>query len=371
MYIKYLSLLDFRNYGQLNIELNKSVNVLTGDNAQGKTNILESIYFCSIGKSHRTSKDKELVKWGSDNAYIKLYVCRERLDKKIEVKILKEGKKAININSIKVNKISELMGNLNVVMFSPEDLKIVKESAAFRRKFLDIELCKLSNKYYYNLVQYNKVLDERNIVIKKWDGKNEDIIEIYDRQLGSFGGYIIREREKYLRKLNEKAEYIHKDITNGMEEIKFKYITSVKNTDNAEKELFSLLSQNRNRDFEKRMTSQGPHREDFSIFINDIDTRSFGSQGQQRTSVLSIKFASLEIIKEIIGEYPVLLLDDVLSELDDNRQKYILNSIKNIQTIITSTGLKNIQDFISEDATVFDVKSGTITEQWFINNKKN
>lgn len=370
MYIKYINLLNFRNYDELSIELNKNVNVIIGNNAQGKTNILESIYFSSIGKSHRTSKDKELVRWGSENAYIKLYVCRERLDKKIEVRILKDGKKIININSIKINKISELMGNLNVVMFSPEDLKIVKESAAFRRKFLDIELCKLSAKYYYNLVQYNKVLDARNTVIKKWDGKNEEIIEIYDMQLGKFGGYIIRERERYMKKLNEKAEYIHEDITNGTEKIKFKYITAVKDIYNAEEELFNLLSQKRSHDFEKKTTSYGPHRDDFSIFINDIDTRSFGSQGQQRTSVLSIKFASVEIIKEIAGEYPVLLLDDVLSELDDTRQKYILNSVNNIQTIITCTGVKNIREFMDEDATVFNVNCGKISEQWSIKDKK-
>lgn len=367
MYIKYLSLMGFRNYDELNIELNKNVNVLIGDNAQGKTNILESIYFCSIGKSHRTSKDREMVKWDCENAFIKLYVCRERLDKKIEVKILKEGKKAINVNSIKINKISELLGNLNVVMFSPEDLKIVKESAAYRRKFLDIELCKLNAKYYYNLVQYNKVLDERNMAMKRWKERNEEIIDIYDRQLGKFGGYIIRERDKYIKKLSEKAKQIHKDITNGSELIDFKYINSVKEIVNAEDELYSLLLRNRSRDFEKKSTSNGPHREDFTICINGIESRSFGSQGQQRTSVLSIKFASLEIIKEITGQYPVLLLDDVLSELDDSRQKYILNSIRNIQTIITCTGLKNIRNYISENATVFSISQGKVNEQWSIN----
>jgi DNA replication and repair protein RecF len=183
MYIKYLNLLNFRNYDELNLEFNKNVNVIVGDNAQGKTNILESIYYCSVGKSHRTNRDRELIKWGKDQAYIKMYVCKEKLDKNIEIMILKEGKKAININRIKISKISELMGNVNVVMFSPEDLKIIKESPSYRRKFLDIELCKISGNYYFNLVQYNKVLDERNTLLKKYQNQNSKIIDVYDEQL--------------------------------------------------------------------------------------------------------------------------------------------------------------------------------------------
>lgn len=363
MYVKYLTLINYRNYDELSLELNKNVNILIGDNAQGKTNILESIFFCSIGKSHRTNRDRELIKWEKENAYIKAYVCKERLDKKIEVKILKDGKKAININSIKVGRISELMGNLNVVMFSPEDLKIVKESGSFRRKFMDIELCKLNPKYYYYLTRYNKILDERNTVIKKYSGNDLDIMDVYDRQLGNFGGYIIKERANYIRTLNEKAEIIHGNITEGKEKLNLKYISSVKNINDASNELTEKLIKNRKNDFDKRTTSLGPHRDDFLVQSNEIDIRSFGSQGQQRTSVLSIKFASLEIVKEIIGEYPVLLLDDVLSELDYNRQKYILNSINNIQTIITCTGLNNIKDNICEDATIFNIKSGKVIKE--------
>lgn len=370
MFIRYLQLFNFRNYKQLNIELNKNINVFIGDNAQGKTNILESIYYCSIGKSHRTNRDRELVKWNEENSYIKLYVEKERLDKKIEIIIVKDGKKAININSRKINKISELIGNLNVVMFSPEDLKIVKESATFRRKFLDIELCKLDGSYYYNLVQYNKVLNERNVLLKNWKEENNDIIGIYDSQLAQFGSYIIKQRKKYIKKLNDKGKIIHNEITNGSEEIRFNYLTSVKNIDGEENELLQILTKNRKKDRERGNTNFGPHRDDFEIYINNIDSRSYGSQGQQRTSVLSIKFASLEIIKENIGEYPVLLLDDVLSELDEKRQKYILNSIKNIQTIITSTGINDIKEYMNEDAIIFNVKNGQIIDQWTIEKEK-
>ncbi|KOA20313.1 DNA replication and repair protein RecF [Clostridium homopropionicum DSM 5847] len=359
MYIKSLNLLNFRNYNNLSIQLNKGINIFTGDNAQGKTNILESIYYCSIGKSHRTSKDKELIKWGADEAYISTYISKERLDKKIDIKIFKEGKKGININSIKLNSISDLMGVFNVVIFSPEDLKIVKESPAFRRKFIDIELCKLNKKYYYTLVQYNKVLNERNFALRKWEN-DKNILDIYDSQISKFASLIIKERLNYIKKLNDQGKIIHKKITSNNEFIDFEYITEVKDFDNIENDFIKLLRENRRKDLEKGITSIGPHRDDFSIFINNIDTRKFGSQGQQRTAVLSTKFASLEIIKEEIGEYPVLLLDDVLSELDLKRQKYILNSIKKVQTIITCTGIFDIKDYLDEDINMYYVKNGTV-----------
>lgn len=360
MYIKYLQLRNYRNYTELFLKFNKNINVFIGDNAQGKTNILESIYYCSIGKSHRTNRDKELICWNNNEAYIQSYIAKERLDKKIEIKIFKEGRKGININKIKVNKISELLGNFNVVMFSPEDLKIVKESPSYRRKFLDIELCKLSRMYYYNLVQYNKVLEEKNILLRKWNEKNIGILEIYNKQLSKFGGEIIKQRKNYIDKLNNIGNDIHKKISNGTEQIEFKYITSVKNIDEAENQLLLNFKKNVERDIEKRITSEGPHRDDFQVLINNIDAKTFGSQGQQRTAVLTIKFASLEIIKGITGEYPVLLLDDVLSELDSKRQEYILNSIKNIQTMITCTGIEEINNLLSNNCYVFKVTNGVV-----------
>jgi DNA replication and repair protein RecF len=367
MYIKNLQLLNFRNYDELNIELTNGVNIFIGDNAQGKTNILESIYYCSLAKSHRTSKDKELINWNSEEAYVKAYISKERLDKNIEIKIFKDGKKGIRINSIKISKIQELMGVFNVVLFSPEDLKIVKESPSYRRKFLDIELCKLNSKYYYCLVQYNKALNERNSLLKKWNSNIESIIEVYDNQLSKFGGYIIKERLKYLKLLNEKGAVIHREITSSLEEISFKYISSLKSFDNLEEEMNELLKKSIKSDMERRTTSHGPHRDDFSISINNIDTRNFGSQGQQRTSVLTIKFSSLEIIKEQTGEFPVLLLDDVLSELDLNRQKYILNSINNVQTIVTGTGIENIRSYLNEKAKIFMVEGGKVTKDYILN----
>lgn len=362
MYIKNLKLVNFRNYDMLNVEFNNKVNILTGDNAQGKTNILESIYYCSLGKSHRTSKDKELIKWDKEEAYISLYVCKERLDKKIEIKIFKGGKKGVNINSIKLKKISELFGIFNVVMFAPEDLKIVKDSPSYRRRFLDMELSRLNPNYYYELVQYHKVLDQRNISLKNKKLFDSGIIEVYDKQLSKLGAYIIKQREIYLKKLNSKGSIIHLDITDKREKIEFEYITGVENVENASEELYNMLTKNRQKDSEKGSTSVGPHRDDFSIKINKIDTRSFGSQGQQRTAILTIKFASIEIIKSITGDSPVLLLDDVLSELDINRQKYILNSLNGIQTLITCTGIEDIKSYINKDFKIFKISNGSIIE---------
>ncbi|MCR3761116.1 DNA replication/repair protein RecF [Clostridium felsineum] len=362
MYIKNLYLDNFRNYDNIEIDFNKKVNILTGNNAQGKTNILESIFYCSLGKSHRTSKDKDLIKWDKDEAFIRLNMSRKPLDKKIEIKIFKGGKKGININSIKLKKISELFGIFNVVMFSPEDLKIVKESPGYRRKFLDMEISKLDHRYYYKLVQYNKILEQRNIILRNKKFLNNDIINVYDQQLSEFGSSLIKSRIDYLEQLNNRGKLIHSDITKGNEEIEFSYLTHVKGKENISEELLSLFRDSQKRDMEKGNTSIGPHRDDFSIKINGIDARSFGSQGQQRTSVLTIKFASIQIIKEISGETPVLLLDDVLSELDESRQEYILNSLEGIQTVITCTGMGDIKKYLKNDFNVFRIDNGRIVE---------
>jgi DNA replication and repair protein RecF len=362
MYVKYLNLINFRNYKNMNLELCDGTNVFQGDNAQGKTNILESLYYSSIGKSHRTNKDKEIIAWDSNEAYISAYVVKERLDKKINIKLFKDGKKAININSIKICKLQDMVGVLNVVIFSPEDLNIVKDSPSFRRRFLDIELCKLDKKYYYYLSSYKKILNERNIILKKFSVDIE-MIDVYDIKLAEFGSYIISQRLKYIGKLNEFSKIIHRDITQGKESIKFNYLMQLKSSNDLRDNLYNLIKSNRKRDLEKKITSVGPHRDDFSIFINDIDVKIFGSQGQQRTSVLTIKFASLQIIKELIGEYPLLLLDDVLSELDTKRQEYILKSINGIQTLITCTGITGIKRHLNgNNMKIFNVENGSIKE---------
>lgn len=362
MHIESLILNNFRNYEKLNIKLDKNINIFTGNNAQGKTNVLESIYYCSVGKSYRTNKDKELIQWNKESAYINLYVKKNRLDKKIEIKIFKEGKKGINVNSIKLKKISELFGVFNAVVFSPEDLKIIKDSPVYRRRFLDMELSKLNPQYYFQLVQYNKVLNERNALLKTKFSNNLDILEIYDKQLSRYGSKLIQYRLNYIDKLNYFGKLIHKDITSKKENINFKYNMSIKDIGNIENNLFKCYERNRNKDIYRGSTSIGPHKDDFIILINDIDTRNYGSQGQQRTAILTIKFSTLNILKEYTNESPVLLLDDVLSELDVSRQKYILNSIEGIQTIITCTGISNINSNIDSKFKIFNVENGQISE---------
>ena len=359
MFIKRLQMLNYRNYNVLDISLGPHVNVFMGDNAQGKTNILEGIYYCAFARSHRTSKDRELINWNSDNALLSVTVGRERLDKRIDISILKDGKKAIQINKIKIKKIGELFGNFNVVMFSPEDLKIIKDSPGVRRKFIDMELCQLNPKYYYNLVQYNKVLNERNSILRNRN-INKDILDVYDMQLVEFGYNIIMDRLEYIEKLNKYSTKIHSDITSGKERIEFKYVSTIKDLENIRESFYSLLEKNRVRDCERGITSVGPHRDDFTVLINDIDTKSYGSQGQQRTAVLTIKFSSLKIIKELIGEHPVLLLDDVLSELDFSRKRYILSTIGDIQTIITCTGIEDLYEYLDDKSKVFKVRDGEI-----------
>lgn len=359
MFIKRLQMLNYRNYNVLDINLGPNVNVFMGDNAQGKTNILEGIYYCAFARSHRTSKDRELINWKADNALLSVSVGKERLDKRIDISILKDGKKAIQINKIKIKKIGELFGNFNVVMFSPEDLKIIKDSPGVRRKFIDMELCQLNPRYYYNLVQYNKVLNERNSILRNRN-INKDILDVYDMQLVEFGYNIIMERLEYIRKLNKYSTKIHSDITSGKEKIEFKYTSTIKDLENIKENFYSLLEKNRVRDSERGITSVGPHRDDFIVLINDIDTKSYGSQGQQRTAVLTIKFSSLKIIKELTGEHPVLLLDDVLSELDFSRKRYILSTIGDIQTIITCTGIEDLYEYLDDKSKVFKVKDGEI-----------
>ena len=359
MYIKKLQLLNYRNYLALDVNLGKNVNVFIGDNAQGKTNILESIYYCAFAKSHRRSKDKELINWNGENTFISISVSKLRMDKRIDINILKDGKKAIKINKIKVNKIGELFGSFNVVMFSPEDLRIIKDSPGVRRRFIDMELCQLNSRYYYNLVQYNKILNERNIVLKNRN-IDKDILEVYDIQLIEYGYNIIIDRMKYMDKLNYYGKDIHKDITSGKEEIEFKYVSTIKDLTNIKEDFYNILKQNRKRDIDRGITSVGPHRDDFSVLINNIDTKVYGSQGQQRTAVLTMKFSSLNIIKELTGEHPVLLLDDVLSELDFSRKKYILSTIGEIQTIITCTGIEDLTNYLDENSKIFKVKNGKI-----------
>ncbi|KNF07301.1 DNA replication and repair protein RecF [Gottschalkia purinilytica] len=366
MYVKSIRLINFRNYDNLKIELNKKINIFLGDNAQGKTNLLESIYICSSGKSYRSSKDKEIINIKKDKAYVGIEVEKDNFNKYIEIKFEKDKPKRIRINKIELDRVSELIGNLNVVIFSPEDLKLVKEGPLERRTFLDTEISQIKPKYKYNLNKYNKILIQRNKLLKssQFDNNNLKTIDIWNEQLSNIGSEIIISRTNFLRTLSKISKEIHKKLTGSNEELEVRYVPSFNikdiNKDKLKEQFKEILNKNIEKDIEKGTTEYGPHRDDIDIIINNMPCRIYGSQGQQRTAALSLKLAEVELINMEVGEYPVLLLDDVLSELDINRRKYLLSTFKDIQTIITSTDDIDLDDIEDISKSTFYIKQGNV-----------
>lgn len=355
MVIKSLELADFRNYETLNIIFDKGTTILYGDNAQGKTNILEAIYFSATTKSHKGSKDKEVVNFGKEEAHIRTYLDKEDVEYRVDMHLRKNKSKGIAIDGQKIKKASELLGLLNVVLFSPEDLGIIKNGPSERRRFADMELCQLDGFYLYNLNNYNKVIDQRNKLLKDLSFNQElkETLNIWDSQLISFGSKIIERRKIFADQLCEIIGEIHSKLSGGKENIVVKYEPDVEVQD------FEVrMKNNQEKDIKFKLTSCGPHRDDFSFIVNGIDIRKYGSQGQQRTAALSLKLSEIELVKKITKDTPVLLLDDVLSELDSNRQNYLLNSIGNIQTIITCTGLDEFINNRFEINRVYEITNG-------------
>lgn len=360
MIIKSLELENFRNYKSLNIEFDKGVNILYGDNAQGKTNILEAIYVSATTKSHKGSKDKDIINFECEEAHIKTYLDKEGLERRVDMHLRKSKSKGIAIDTVRLKKATELLGLLNVVFFSPEDLSIIKDSPAGRRRFVDMELCQLDQSYLYNLNQYNKIIDQRNKLLKDmhFNPDLKEMLGIWDMQLVSYGIKIIERRETFVEQLNDIIFDIHKNLSGQKEEMKMKYVPYV-TADRFE----DLLKSNREKDIKLKMTTAGPHRDDFSFISNGIDIRTFGSQGQQRTAALSLKLSEIELVKKITNDKPVLLLDDVLSELDSNRQNHLLNNIGDIQTIITCTGLEDFVNNRFEVNKIFKVTDGVVESE--------
>lgn len=360
MFIKSLELSDFRNYESLTIEFDRGTTILFGDNAQGKTNILEAIYLSSTTKSHKGSKDQDMIRFGCEEGHIRTYLEKEACEFKIDMHLRKSKSKGIAINSEKIKKASQLLGLLNVVFFSPEDLSIIKNGPAERRRFVDMELCQLDSVYLYNLNHYNRIVNQRNKLLKDMylNPDLKETLNIWDMQLCSFGSKIIERRKMFAGQLNEIIYDIHKKLSGGREELVIKYEPDTRIEDFEEN-----LLRNRERDMRMKITSVGPHRDDFAFYIGDIDIRKFGSQGQQRTAALSLKLSEIELVKKMTDDTPVLLLDDVLSELDSNRQNYLLNSIGNIQTIITCTGLDDFVNNRFEINKVYKVTEGTISSE--------
>jgi DNA replication and repair protein RecF len=359
MFIKKIMLKDYRNFESLTIELYEGVNIFYGDNAQGKTNFLESIYLGSKGRSQRTHIDKELIFFGKNDAQIQIFVQNENITDKVDIHIKKDKKKGIALNNVPIKKLVELYGTILTVIFSPEDLNLVKLGPSERRKFLDIEICQLSKIYYYNLGEYYKILKHRNSLLKSFKQNknyNKEMLYIWDEQMVYHGCKIIQSRRDFINKLNVIAKKIHKDITNNVEDLEVIYKPNT-----IEKDFKDKLYKNIEKDLLFGITSTGIHKDDVNFNINKIDVKTYGSQGQQRTASLSTKLAQIQIIKESKDNTPILLLDDVLSELDESRQTYLLKQIKDVQTIITCTGVEDIIKKISKDCNIYKVKNGVIS----------
>lgn len=356
MYIKEISLKDFRNYDNQTINLDKNINIIYGNNAQGKTNILEAIFLCAYGKSFRAKKDSELIKFNKENSIVD--ISYKRIDRQGNIKAEIKEKKTFFINEIKQSKVSDIIGKINVVIFTPDDIDIIKDGPQRRRKFLDMLISSLRPNYIHLLNLYNKTLEQRNNYLRqiKSENKNPNMLEVWDEQLSEYSYKIYEYRKYFVEKISEKIEVIHNSITkSGKESIKIKYISNSKDKNS----FLENLKKSRDIDIKRGFTAIGVHRDDFIIYIDNKPVSSFGSQGQQRTSVLTLKLCEQEIIKEEIGETPILLLDDFMSELDETRRRSFLENITGSQVIITCTDKINIR----EKGKVFFVKSGTLVEE--------
>lgn len=360
MIIKSIELQNFRNYEDLNISFDEGTNIFYGDNAQGKTNILEAAYLSGTTKSHKCSKDKEMIRFGEQESHIRTVVVKKDKEYQIDMHLKNNRSKGIAINKVPIKKASELFGILNMVFFSPEDLNIIKNGPAERRRFLDSELCQLDKIYLSDLTTYNKILNQRNKLLKDMVYRPDlkDTLPVWDMQLVETGRKIIRRRKQFVDELNEIVHDIHYRISGEKENLLLQYEPSIE-------DIFfeDELSRVKERDMRQCMTSVGPHRDDLLFSIGEVDIRKFGSQGQQRTSALSLKLSEIELVKRSIHDTPVLLLDDVLSELDSNRQNYLLNSIHDTQTLITCTGLDEFVKNRFQINKIFKVVQGTVEEK--------
>lgn len=372
MFINHLQLKNYRNYTALNLSFDNQINIFYGNNAQGKTNILEAIYMLALAKSHRSSKEKELVRWGQSFSIIKGSLNTRRGVMNLEIQLSDKGKR-VKINNLEKRKLSEYIGSFNVIMFGPEDLNLVKGSPQNRRRFLDMEIGQVSPTYIYHLSKYQKIIQQRNNLLKDFsiEKKNKlELLEIWDTQLIEHGSKIINKRINYINKLNQWAQTIHGNITENKEDLSIRYKPSFKLENNQVDEL--RISEHFKKNLQKVMPQElrrgstllGPHRDDIEFYVNDIDVQAYGSQGQQRTTALSLKMAEIELIYNEIGEYPILLLDDVLSELDSKRQTHLIKTIENkVQTLITTTNTEGIDFHHIEKSSIYYVENGTVTKK--------
>ena len=338
MYIDNLKIQNFRNYKYQEINFENKINIFYGDNAQGKTNILESIFISSFGKSFRTNKEKELIKMGEN--FLKVQTHFQKKDRDGEIKVEISDKKNVYLNDVKLKKLSEVLGNIILVIFTPDDINLLKSGPASRRKFLDMMIGQLRPAYVLNLNSYLKTLEQRNNFLKQ-KMKNDAMLDIWDEKLAEYGEKIYTYRKQFIDLIKNKITSIHAEIT--AEKIDIKYFSDCK----SKEDFLQELKKNRVNDYYRGYTTKGVHRDDFTIYINNEPVNIYGSQGQNRTAILSLKLAELNVIYDDLGEYPILLLDDFMSELDEKRISNFLNNIEDIQVIITCTKNIDIKNSIS------------------------
>ena len=368
MKLTELNLHHFRNYDEAQVEFSPQINVLIGENAQGKTNLLESIYVLAMTRSHRTNNDRELIEFGKDAAQIKGTVQRELGSLKLELDIGKHGKKA-KANHLEKARLSEYLGQLNVILFAPEDLALVKGAPTVRRRFIDMEFGQVSPKYLHDLTQYRDILKQRNRYLKQLqshEAQDQLYLEVLSEQLAAVGGAIISQRVKFLSELEGYAQELHQSITQGRENLTFEYSSAVKDAATLtevelSEALMDLYRQNQSKEIFQGTTLYGPHRDDVRFLINHKNVQTYGSQGQQRTTALSVKLAEIDLMKNQTGEYPILLLDDVLSELDGARQTHLLKTIQDkVQTFLTTPGLSDVARNLIKEPRIFHIRDGQI-----------
>ncbi|WP_077623781.1 DNA replication/repair protein RecF [Sediminibacillus massiliensis] len=370
MHINQLTLKNYRNYDHLELTFDDKINVIIGENAQGKTNLMEAIYVLGFSKSHRTPRDKELVQWEKEYAKIEGSVFKRNRKFPLEIIISSKGKKA-KLNHLEQKRLSDYIGALNIVMFAPEDLNLVKGSPQVRRRFIDMEIGQIQPVYIYHLGQYQKILKQRNHLLKDLQRKHQSdrtMLQVLTDQLIQHASIIVEKRFAFLKLLRNWAAPIHKGISRGLEELEIHYDGSVEVSEEWNREKITSIytqkfSEMENREVERGNTLIGPHRDDLFFLVNQKDVQTYGSQGQQRTTALSLKLAEIELINNEVGEYPILLLDDVLSELDDFRQSHLLHTIQGkVQTFVSTTSVDGIKHETLEKAELFRIEKGRIVK---------
>lgn len=368
MRLNKLHLKNYRNYQELQIDFSKNLVIFLGENAQGKTNLLESIYVLAMTRSHRTNSEQELIGWNDEQSMIQGEITRGTSKIPLEIQLSKKGRKT-KINHIEQKKLSSYVGQLNVILFAPEDLSLVKGSPQIRRKFLDMELGQINPIYLYDLVQYQAILKQRNQYLKQLNEKKQTdllYLDILSEQLAKFGSKVLKARAQFIKRLEYWANSLHQQITHQREQLAIEYVTALSSLDTMtvqeiQSQFLTLLEQNKKKDLFRGTTTVGPHRDDLSFFVNEKNVQNFGSQGQQRTTALSVKLAEIDLIKEETGEYPILLLDDVMSELDDQRQLHLLETIEGkVQTFLTTTSLDHVKNKMTVEPEIFYVQQGEI-----------